>query len=194
MPAARVSGASVRCFGTNGWQSRRLWQKRRHTSRGQKNATAIMEGVVQVTHEAPYGRQKTPPSGMRPGSLAEPEPQRSDRSLRHSSGDAHPTLGLLVLAGASGEAVDGAALSFLTAPALDAKRKEELKAAKRQQRVQEVPVDEWRSNVDPDTGETFCWNYPTRETRWSLPVGASSKRKKKKRKPRRRRCLLSFSS
>ena len=31
VPAARVSAASVRCFGTNGWQSRWLWQKRRTT-------------------------------------------------------------------------------------------------------------------------------------------------------------------
>ena len=60
---------------------------------------------------------------MRPGSVAEPGPQRSDRSLRHSSGAALPTLGLPVLDGASGEAVDSSALSFLTAQALEAKRK-----------------------------------------------------------------------
>ena len=75
-----------------------------HSSRGQKNATVIREEVVHVTHEAARG-QKTPFPGERPGSLVEPEPQRSDRGLRHSSGEAHPTLGLLVLAGASGEAV-----------------------------------------------------------------------------------------
>ena len=37
-------------------------------------------------------RQEALPPGVRPGSLAEPVPQRSDRSLRHSSVDALPTL------------------------------------------------------------------------------------------------------
>ena len=72
---------------------------------------------------------------LRRGILAEPGPQRSDRSLRHSSRDGLPTLALHSLAGSAGEAVDGAALSFLTAQALKAKIKEELG----------VPVDEWLS-------------------------------------------------
>ena len=58
-----------------------------------------------VTNNA-LRRQKAPPPGARPGLLAEPGPQRSDRSLRHSSGDALPTLSLPVLAGTSGEAAD----------------------------------------------------------------------------------------
>ena len=50
---------------------------------------------------------------------AEPLPQRSDRSRRHFSGDTHPTTGLPVLAGASGEVVDSSALAFLTRAALE---------------------------------------------------------------------------
>ena len=75
--------------------------------------------------------QKTPPPGARPGILAEPGPQRSDRSRRHLSGDAHPTLGLPVLAGESGEVVDVSTLAFLTRAVLEEKRKAEVeKAAK----------------------------------------------------------------
>ena len=70
-----------------------------HSSRGQKTATAVRR------HEAPRG-QKTPPPGERPGILAEPGPQRSDRSLRRSPGDSHPTIGLPVLAEVSGDALD----------------------------------------------------------------------------------------
>ena len=67
--------------------------------------------------------QETPPPGARPGILAEPGPQRSDRSRRHFSGDCLPTLGLPVLAGALGEQVDSSTLRLLTAAALKAKRK-----------------------------------------------------------------------
>ena len=66
--------------------------------------------TVTTTH--PQGDRGRPPR-VRPGSVAEPGPQRSDRSLRHSSGAALPTLGLPVLDGASGEAVGSSALSFL---------------------------------------------------------------------------------
>ena len=44
----------------------------RHHSRGQTTATAISEVEEQVTNNAPR-RQKAPPSGMRPASLAEPQ-------------------------------------------------------------------------------------------------------------------------
>ena len=45
--------------------------------------------------------------------------------MRRSSGDSLPTLALPSLAGSAGEAVDSSALRFLTAQALEAKRKEE---------------------------------------------------------------------
>ena len=56
-----------------------LAEKLHHTSRGQKLAR-VGEEVVHDAHDAPRG-PKTPPLGVRPGSLAEPAPQRRDRSL-----------------------------------------------------------------------------------------------------------------
>ena len=90
--------------------------------RGQKTAARAGEVEEQATHARPRA-QKTPPPGGRPGNLAEPGPQRSDRSRRRFSGDGLPQLGLPVLAGALGEQVDSSALRFLTASALEAKRK-----------------------------------------------------------------------
>ena len=59
--------------------------------RGQTTGTRAREEVVKATHDALRG-QNTPPPGERPGILAEPGPQRSDRSLRRSAGDGLPTL------------------------------------------------------------------------------------------------------
>ena len=86
--------------------------------RGQNTGARAREGEVHEKNDAPQ-RQNTPHPGQRPGTLAEPRPQRSDRSMRRSSGEALPTLGLPLLAGASGEAVDSSALGFLTAQALE---------------------------------------------------------------------------
>ena len=61
-------------------------------------------------------------TGARPGSLAEPGPQRSDRTARHSSREAHLTIGLPVLAWASDETVDSSALGWLTVRALNEQR------------------------------------------------------------------------
>ena len=65
-----------------------------HASRGQTRARA-REEVELATH---FGlrAQKTPPPGERPGLLLEPGPQRSDRTVRRSSGDSLPTLALSV--------------------------------------------------------------------------------------------------
>ena len=49
-------------------------------------------------------------------------PQRSDRSRRHSSGECLPTLGLPVLAGASGEQVDAFTLRYLLAHAIEMRK------------------------------------------------------------------------
>ena len=60
------------------------------------------EEEVHVTHVAPRG-QKAPPPGTRPGLLTEPAPQeRLEAAARVSEVGALPTLGLPVLAGASG--------------------------------------------------------------------------------------------
>ena len=87
----------------------------------------------QATHTGLLA-QKTPPPGERPGILAEPGPQRSDRSRRHSSGDCLPTLGLPVLTGASAEQVDSSSLRFLTAAALRRRKEEEEKRLRRRPR------------------------------------------------------------
>ena len=68
--------------------------------------------------------QKTPPPGERPGILAEPGPQRSDRTVRRSSGET-PLLVVASLAAAAADGVDAVTLSFLKAQALEDRRKEE---------------------------------------------------------------------
>ena len=88
--------------------------------RGQ-NKRAGREEVEHATHYGPRA-QKTPPPGERPGILAEPGPQRSDRSRRHSSGECLPTLGLPVLAGAAGEQVDASTLRYLLAHAIEMRK------------------------------------------------------------------------
>ena len=91
-----------------------LAEKLHHTSRGQKLAR-VGEEVVHDAHDA-LRRKKTPPPGVRPGSLCDPGPQRSDRTVRRSSGEV-PLLAVPVLAG--GDGVDGTALSFLVRRAVE---------------------------------------------------------------------------
>ena len=94
------------------------------------------------THEVQRG-QKEPPPGARPGILAEPGPLRSDRSLRRSSGTT-PLLVVASLAAAAADGVDAATISFLTAQALEDRRKEEKeRSGKRRRGVKKalrVPV------------------------------------------------------
>ena len=82
--------------------------------------------MVNATHDAVRGL-KTPPPGVRPGSLSDPGPQRSDRTLRRSAGAGLPTLALPSLAGSAAEEVDSFSLRFLVAAALAARREEEAK-------------------------------------------------------------------
>ena len=73
-----------------------------HAGPRAQKAASSREVEAHETYSALRG-PKQPPPGERPGILLEPLPQRSDRSRRHFSGDTHPTPGLPVLAGASGE-------------------------------------------------------------------------------------------
>ena len=57
-----------------------------HSSRGQRTARA-WEEVENTTHDG-LRAQKTPPPEERPGCLSDPGPQRSDRTVRHSAGEA----------------------------------------------------------------------------------------------------------
>ena len=65
-----------------------------------------------------------------PGLALEPGPQRSDRTVRRSSEQA-VLLVMASLADAVGDGVDAATLSFLTARALEDRRKEEEEVARK---------------------------------------------------------------
>ena len=80
-------------------------------------ATAEVEEVVKVTHDAP-GEQKTLHPGVLPGIL------ESDRTVRHSSGTA-PSLSPPSLADAAADTVDHSLLAFLLKVALQLKKDEE---------------------------------------------------------------------
>ena len=79
--------------------------------RGLKTAAWAGEEVVHDAHDALRG-QKTPPPGVRPGSLCDPGPQRSDRTVRRSSGEL-PLLAAPVLADTAAEAVDARTVRYL---------------------------------------------------------------------------------
>ena len=89
--------------------------------RGQKTTARAGEEVEYEKHVG-LRAQKTPPPGERPGILPEPGPQWSDRTVRRSSGET-PLLVAASLEAAAADSVDAAALSFLTAQALDDRRR-----------------------------------------------------------------------
>ena len=98
-----------------------------HTApRGPKMARVGEE--VEYEKHAGIRAQKTPPPGERPGILAEPGPQRSDRTVRRSSGET-PLLAVPVLAG--GDGVDGTALSFLVRRAVEDRRRRRRRRGRR---------------------------------------------------------------
>ena len=164
------------------------------------------EEKVEMQQNGALRGQKTPPPGARPGILAEPGPQRSDRSRRHFSGDTHPTLRLPVLAGESGEVVDDSTIAFLTRAVLEEKRKAEVEQAakekvkeermrrqRRQALVNEIDtlfaVPAWRrSDAEFSRIESLA-----SELR-SLDSASSSSGSKRKRKKRRKRKLPKSSS
>ena len=123
--------------------------------------------------------------------LAEPGPQRSDRSQRHFPGDTHPTLDLPVLAGESGEVVDASALASLTRAVLEEKRKAEVeKAAKEklktmtEEEEEEEDPEGWREAYDSE-GDLYFWHLRTRLTTWAPPHSSSSAGRRRKRKKKR---------
>ena len=171
-----------------------------HSSRGQRTARA-WEEVENATHDAPR-RQKTPPPGERPGSLFDPGPQRSDRSLRRSAGDGLPQLVTPSLASTASEAMDSATLAFLLSQSLAAKKHEEqkkreeeakeaLKAWKvRRKRVKDeflalidtptlTPLEEKRLQELVSISEAMDASKPG-----SSSASSSTRRKKKKRRKR----------
>ena len=82
------------------------------------------EGEVESATNNVLRYQKTPPPWVRPGLLREPGPQRSDRTVRRSAGDA-PPLAMPVLAAAPDEVIDSARLSCLARHGLEMKKEVE---------------------------------------------------------------------
>ena len=111
-----------------------------HTApRGPKMAR-VWERVEHEQHDGLWA-QKPPLPGVRPGSLFDPGPQRSDRTVRHSAGDA-PLQVVPALRGDDG--VDGTTLRFLLEQNLLLKKKqeEEEKAKERAKKVAESEVQQ----------------------------------------------------
>ena len=140
--------------------------------RGQTKASA-REGEVHEKDVASRS-QSTPHPGERPGLPSEPGPQRSDRTVRRSSGDNLPTLALPALAGSAGEVVDSSSLRFLTASALKARREEEEEERKKKEKEKM----EERSAVHVEAAVAL-------ERARLLLEQASKRRKRKKRRKQR---------
>ena len=155
-------------------------------------------------HESHAGlrAQTAPPPGMRPEQLPEtPGPQRSDRSLRRSSGDG-PLLVVASLAAATDDGVDAATLSFLTARALEDMRKDEEERKKKKEEAKfeekklEYEARERAATLELDTLLLVLFERQTDKemarvsclsrARVAL-LNASFKRKRKKRRKRRTR-------
>ena len=148
-----------------------------HTANGaprsQKLATRAEEEMEYEPHYALRG-QKTPPPGERPAPLSEVAgPQRSDRTVRHSAGDA-PLLVVPALRGDDG--VDGTTLRFLLKQNLALKKKQE--EEKEKEREKEKEKEKERLAVHAEALVAL-----ERARLWSEQ--ASRKRKRKKRRKRR---------
>ena len=130
-------------------------------------------------------------SGERPGILAEPRPQRSDRTVRHSAGAGLPTLPLPSLAGSAAKAVDASTLDFLLGQNLAPQRKDveekkekevEAKAVAELAQLDAELVGLLRTSVDlrtPPQGARL-----RAVTRRRLALQEAKKRKRKKRRRR----------
>ena len=132
-------------------------------------------------HDALRG-QKTQPPGVRPGILAEPGPQRSDRTVRRSSGET-PLLAVPVLAG--GDGVDGTALSFLVRRAVEDRKREEEEEKEKARKMKEAQdkADLELAKRDPWWAQHLADKKAMEERRYK--ASSSSKRKRKKRRKRR---------
>ena len=175
----------------------RVMERAQHAApRGQETGTRAGEEVEYMTL-AGLPAQKTPPPRERPGILPEPEPQRSDRTVRRFAGDALPQLATPSLAGAAGETVDAGTVAFLTRAALEAQEEEarrvqlaQVKAAKkewrgrRQELVDELDV--WRA-VLPSQRTPSIERRISEELVSTLEASSSSKPPTRKRKKRRRK-------
>ena len=158
-----------------------------HTApRGPKMAR-VGEGVEHEQHDG-LRAQKPPLPGVRPGSLLDPGPQRSDRTVRHNAGEAH----LLVVASlAGGDEVDATTVSFLLREHLMLRKKEkeeEERRRKREEAQHEARMRELDRRVWADEQLTPAESYAWRKWAGHLPSEPRRKKKRKKKKlPRARR-------
>ena len=156
-----------------------------HTANGaprsQKLATRAEEEVEYEPHSALRG-QKTPPPGERPAPLSEVAgPQRSDRTVRHSAGEA-PLLVVPSLRGADG--VDGTTVSFLLAENLKLQKEEEEKERrrKREEAQHEARMRELDRRVMADEQLNPAESNAWRKWRGFLPSEPRREKKRKKKK------------
>ena len=130
--------------------------------------------------------------GVRPGSLLDPRPQRSDRTVRRSAGEA-PLLVVASLAG--GDEVDATTVSFLLREHLKLQKKEKEEKERRRKReeaqyearMRELDCRVW-AHEQLTPAESHAWRKWARH----LPSEPRSKKKRKKKKlpsaPRPRQC------
>ena len=118
------------------------------------SGTDDREGEVHEKNDAPR-RQNTPHPGERPDLLAEPGPQRSDRTVRRFSGEA-PLLIAPSLAG--GDFIDSATVSFLVQNTLTQKEEEEEEKEKKEEEEKDKAMKAKRS---PRRFSGHIWMLPT---------------------------------
>ena len=162
--------------------------------RGLDTGTRAREVEEQVAH---FGlrAQTAPPPGTRPGILADPGPQRSDRTVRHSAGAGLPTLALPSLAGSAAEAVDTSALTFLLGQNLERQKMKDEEEKRKEKEVQEKLVEEL-AKLDtellailriPEDRRTPLQVTRLRAVTWQRVALQDKRRKRKKRRRRTRR-------
>ena len=159
-----------------------------HTAPRGPTVASVGEGVEHEQHDG-LRALKPPLPGVRPGSLSDPGPQRSDRTVRHSAGDT-PLLVVPALRGDDG--VDGTTLRFLLEQNLSLKKKQEEEEKERKWREQRkvmkaefmalmalpsfTPLQESRSRELVEALEAHDACKPS--------SGSSRKKRKKRRLPR----------
>ena len=156
--------------------------------RGPKTGARAREVEEQVPHVC-LRAQKALSPGERPGILAEPRPQRSDRSLRHSAGDSLPTLALSSLARSAGKEMDNPTIAFLTRSVLESRKEEEEEEEVMREDVRDH--DGWNQAIGSD-GVQFFWHRRTRRSVWVHPPSASRRKRKRKKRRKRRTPRTSF--
>ena len=174
--------ADDRCSPGNG--DAPLVRQGAHRERRSTEPEACHQGEEEVEYEPLHALrgQKIPPPGERPAPLSEVAgPQRSDRTVRHSAGEA-PLLVVPSLRGADG--VDGTTVSYLLAENLKLQKKEEEKERRREREEaqHEARMRELDRRVWADEQLTPAESHAWRKWAGHLPSEPRRKKKRKKKK------------